>query len=326
MFAAHVVFDRAENFYDGRSSILFATVAGVSLGLVTGGSHPPPRGERGALRGGVALRGAALIVLGIALTTLLDPPLAVILDYYGLSFLLLVPLLFASRLVLAAVGLAIVVVMPPLVAWLIATVDPHDIPLLAQPFAQWLVFGTYPQAIWLAFPIAGLICARSGLERRRTQLVMIGTGMLAALAGYGSAAVLPGVSAAAHSGTVAEVLGSGGLAVAIIGAACLLGSLPGAAGRGIRFALFPVAATGAMVLTLYTAQAVALTIVRAIVSGGSARWSYPDPTLPVLIVSALLIGTVWRLTLGAGPLERLFRLLSGLAAPTRPRTRAASKV
>jgi hypothetical protein len=326
MFAAHVVFDRAENVYDGRSSILFATVAGVSLGLVTGGTHPPPRGERGALRGGVALRGAALIVLGIALTTFLDPPLAVILDYYGLSFLLLVPLLFAPRLVIAAVGLVVVAVMPPLVAWLVATVDPHDIPLPVQPLAQWLVLGTYPQAIWLAFPIAGLLCARSGLESRRTQLLMIGAGMLAAVAGYGSAVVLPGVSAAAHSGTVAEVVGSGGLAVAIIGAACLLGSLRGSAGRSIRIAFFPVAAAGAMALTLYTSHAIALTIVRAIVSGGSPRWSYPDATLAVLIVSALVIGTVWRLTLGAGPLERVFRLISGLAAPPSPRPRVASKV
>ena len=58
MFAAHVVFDRSENFCDGRSSILFATVAGVSLGLLTGGSDPPPPGQRGGQRGAIAIRGA----------------------------------------------------------------------------------------------------------------------------------------------------------------------------------------------------------------------------------------------------------------------------
>ena len=29
------------------------------------------------------------------------------------------------------------------------------IPLLLVPFTQWLVFGTYPVAIWLAFPLFG---------------------------------------------------------------------------------------------------------------------------------------------------------------------------
>ena len=61
MFAAHVVVDRAENIYDGRSSILFASVAGVSLGLLTGGADPP-RDRRGMHRASIAVRGATLIV------------------------------------------------------------------------------------------------------------------------------------------------------------------------------------------------------------------------------------------------------------------------
>jgi uncharacterized membrane protein YeiB len=174
-------------------------------------------------------------------------------------------------------------------------------------------------AIWLAFPLAGLICARTGLEHRRTQVLMIAGGAFAALIGYGAAAVLPGVDAAAHSGTVAEVVGSGGLAIAVIGAATLAGDLPGRAGRGIRFVLFPVAAAGSMVLTLYTAQAIALAIARNAVRGDSEYWFYPDATLAVLIVAALLVGTLWRLFLGAGPLERLLRVLTALPDPRRSR-------
>jgi hypothetical protein len=113
MFAAHVVSDRAENLYDGRSSILFATVAGVSLGLLTGGADPPQRGSRGELRGGVALRGLGLIVIGAFLTVVVQPPLAVILDYYGVAFLLLVPVIFAVRPVLAVLALVITAVIPP---------------------------------------------------------------------------------------------------------------------------------------------------------------------------------------------------------------------
>ncbi|MCU1418435.1 MAG: hypothetical protein JWP32_2609 [Schumannella sp.] len=327
MFAAHVVFDRSENFYDGRSSILFATVAGVSLGLLTGGSHPEPRGRRGSLRGGVALRGLALIVLGVFLTVVIQPPLQVILDYYGFAFLLLVPLLFSVRRVLALAAALVLAVMPALVHELVQRVEPADIPAVVQPFTHWLVFGTYPMAIWLAFPIAGLFCARSDLNRRRTQVLMIAGGVVAACAGYGAAALIPGVSARAHSGTVAEVIASGGVAIAIIGAATLVGSLPGRAGRGIRIALYPVAAAGGMALTLYTAQAMILAVVRQIVSGGADRWMYPEPTLAVLIVSALLIGTLWRRFLGPGPLEWLLKRISGLAAPRIPTAPAdASKV
>lgn len=319
MFAAHVVFDPAENLYDGRSSILFATVAGVSLGLLTGGSHPPPRSERATLRLAIALRGLALIVIGVFLTAVIRPPLQVILDYYGFAFLLLVPLLFASRIVLAAVILAVVAVMPALVGWLrdIATID--DVPAAVQPFAHWLVFGTYPMVIWVAFVLTGLLCARSDLGQLRTKLVMLGAGVVGAVAGYGSAVVIPGLTAKAHSGSVAEVLGSGGVAVAVIAAAALLGDVPGRAGRGIRFVLYPVAAAGAMALTLYTAQAIALAITRNIVSGGAERWMYPDATLTVLIVAALLVGTLWRALLGAGPLERLLRAISGLSRPRAPK-------
>lgn len=319
MFAAHVVFDRSENFYDGRSAILFATIAGVSLGLLTGGSQPPAT-LRGNLRAGIAIRGAALILLGVILTTLVQPPLAVILDYYGLAFLLLVPLLFARRSVLALAVLLVVLIAPPLVESLRSEVDPDGIPILLTPFAQWLVFGAYPVAVWLAFPLFGLICARSGLERRLTQLVMIAAGSVAAAVGYGSAAVLQGVTAEAHSGSTAEVVASGGLAVAIIGVATLLGTLPGSAGRGIRFLLFPIAAAGGMALSLYTAQAIGLTILREVIREGDERWTYPDATLPALIISALVIGTLWRRYLGAGPLERALRWLSVRPAPRAAET------
>ena len=72
-----------------------------------------------------------------------------------------------------------------------------------------------------------------------------------------------------------------------------------------------------MALSIYTAHAIALALVRDAVSGGADRWTYPDAVLPVLIVAALVIGTLWRLFLGAGPIERLLRLLSRLAQPSR---------
>jgi uncharacterized membrane protein YeiB len=317
MFAAHVVVARGENFFDGRSSILFATVAGVSLGLLTGGSDPSPPAQRGLRRAAIAIRGAALILVGVILTTILQPPMSVILDYYGLAFLLLIPLLFAPRWALAIAAVLIVAIAPPVVEALRSDVNPDTIPLLLTPFAQWLVFGTYPVAVWLAFPLFGLICVRSGLERRRTQLIMIATGVVAAVAGYGAAAMVQGVTAEAHSGSTAEVVGSGGVAVAIIGLATLVGTLPEPAGRGIRFVLYPVAAAGGMALSLYTAQAIALTIVREANRIDAQRWVYPEATLPVLIVTALVVGTLWRILLGAGPLERGLRWLTSRPSDER---------
>jgi len=317
MFAAHVAFEGPEHFYDGRSAILFATVAGVSLGLLTGGARPAVREQRVGLRGGIALRALALIVIGVVLSQLVQPPLAVILDYYGFAFLLLIPVLFAPRWALAIVAVAVAAVAPPVVLWLRNHTDPSGIPDVMLPFTTWTVYGVYPMAIWLVFPLAGLIAVRSDLSRRRTQVVLIAAGVAGAIAGYGAAALIPGVSAEAHSGTLAEVVGSGGVAIAIVGIATLVGDLPGRAGRGIRILLYPVAAAGGMALSIYTAHAIALSLVREAVSGGAERWEYPDAVLPILIVSALVVGTLWRRFLGAGPLERLLKLLSGLMVPSR---------
>lgn len=324
MFAAHVTLDPGENVYDGRSSILFATVAGVSLGLLTGGSRPATGADRTIRRAGVAIRAVVLIGIGVFLTLVIEPPLAVILEYYGFAFLLVLPLLFASPRVLAIAAGAVAAVMPGVVHALLLRTDQEQVPEVIRAFADWLVYGSYPMAIWVAFLLAGLLCARAGLEHRRTQLLMVLGGAGAAVLGYGAAVVLPGVTAEAHSGTPAEVLGSGGVAVAVIGIATLVGDLPGRAGHGIRLVLYPVAAAGAMALTLYVAHAFALSIVRGIVQDGTPDWTYPDATLAVLIAVALVVATAWRLLLGAGPLERALRLLSGLVAPRRrPGSRAA---
>jgi hypothetical protein len=224
-------------------------------------------------------------------------------------------MLFVRRAALAVTITAVVVIMPALVGWVREAATLRDVPVVLEPFALWLVFGSYPMAIWVAFVLTGLLCARSDLRRPRTRLLMLCGGLAAAGAGYGSAVVLPGVTAAAHSGSAAEVVGSGGVAVAVIAAAALIGDLAGRGGRGIRIALYPVAAAGAMALTLYTAHAIGLAVTRDLVSGGAERWEYPPATLAVLIVVALAIATAWRLLLGAGPLERLLRVISRLAGP-----------
>ena len=321
MFAAHTILGGGERIVDGRSAILFATVAGVSLGLLTGGSAPPAVGERGDARIVVFIRGVVLVLLGLALTEFVRPPIAVILDFYGFAFLLLIPVLFVTGRVLGVLMIIIVIAAPPVVAAIADVASFGSIAEPAQLVARWLIFGEYPMLIWIAFLLAGLLLARADLRDRRTATIALGLGALVASLGYGAAFLIPGVTAAAHSGTTAEVVGSGGVAVAVIGGLSLLDS---ATGRGeriarvLRFGLAPVAAAGAMSLTLYTAHAIVLAIIQA-AADHPERWQVPEWTFPALAVGALAGATLWRRFVGTGPLE------AGVRALTRIVTRGPGR-
>ncbi|MET0480856.1 MAG: DUF418 domain-containing protein, partial [Mycetocola sp.] len=157
--------------------------------------------------------------------------------------------------------------------------------------------------------LVGLVAARSGLERRRTQIWLAGGGSVAAIVGYGSALVLPGVTAEAHSASTAEILGSGGTALAILGL-ILLATNAGRFGTAAQIALWPLGAAGALALTVYTAQILVLAM-----AAGARNTGGPDyPGWPLLIglaVFSLVGASLWRYALGKGPLERLLGVLAG---------------
>src|SRR4051812_3593520 len=191
MFVAHVLPDgETENLADGRSSVLFATLAGVSLGLITGGADPAPSGSRRRLLGGVALRGITLILLGLFLWSL-GSGIAIILDYYGAFFLVLLPVLFAPRAVLVPLALVFVTVGGAVLA------EAPDSPgtligddLLLWLPTEWFVTGYYPGLLWLGYVLVGLILARSDLRRRTVQAAMALGGAAASAFGYGGALLL----------------------------------------------------------------------------------------------------------------------------------------
>ena len=160
----------------------------------------------------------------------------------------------------------------------------------------------------MPFLLAGLIVARSDLRRAKTQVALVGVGASAAVAGYGAAIVLPGVSAEAHSGSIAEVTGSGGLAIALIGALLWLTAVErGQLGRMLRGILSPVGATGSMALTVYTLQIMVL----AIVVAGGREVDYPGwPLLIWMLLLTFILASLWRYLLGQGPLERLLAALT----------------
>lgn len=321
MFVAHAAprANGTELLVDGRSSILFATLAGVSLGLMTGAERPTPRGIRSDRIVSIVLRAIFIFLIGIVLSSF-DSDVAVILDYYGIMFLLLTPVLFFPRWALAAVGLGLLVLAPALGAGQGDVNTSRD--TVAYFVDYYFLNGYYPVLIWLPFLIAGLIVARSGLTQSRTQALMVVVGAFFAVAGYGAAALLPGVSAEAHSGSTAEVLGSGGFAIAIIGALLwLTASERASLGRALRGLLWPIAAAGSMALTLYTLQILALIGFVTVRDGGDptvpAIVDYPGvPLLVGMVLASLVFASLWRAFLGKGPLERMLA-----AATRRPRTR-----
>lgn len=111
------------------------------------------------------------------------------------------------------------------------------------------------------------------------------------------------LSSSPHSGGTMEILGSGGLALALVGLLLLTG-------EALRYVLLPVAAVGTMPLTAYTAHVVAIWAVT-----GPGGWSQP-PLLFWYLAAGLLLGcTLWALLVGRGPLERLTARVSARLAP-----------
>jgi hypothetical protein len=318
MLWAHTAADGTQDAIpDGRSSVLFATVAGCSLGLLTGGSRPRTGSARSEALRSVAGRGVVLIVLGIGLW-LLGTPVNVILDTYGVLFLVLLPIVFAPMWLVAVVGSAAAIGGPFLVQWALRTVPAtagrQQLPewLLHRP-EQWFLTGPYPGVVWAAYLCVGLVVARAGLQRPRTLVAMVLAGTATCVLGYGGAAVLS-LDASAHSHTTAEVLGAGGLAIAVIGALELLCSST-ALGTGVQRILSPLIAAGRMPLTIYTGQLLVLAV-WLLAPADTVRSIASWPLLAGLAIASVVLAMLWQRFVGRGPLENLVTQLTTVRAPS----------
>jgi hypothetical protein len=80
----------------GRVAALFALIAGISIALQSGGRQPPAGRAMTAARGALALRAVLITGIGLLLGST-DTTVAIILPYYGILFLLAVPLLGLGR-------------------------------------------------------------------------------------------------------------------------------------------------------------------------------------------------------------------------------------
>ncbi|WP_318758471.1 heparan-alpha-glucosaminide N-acetyltransferase domain-containing protein [Corynebacterium sp. SFY-K9] len=110
------------------------------------------------------------------------------------------------------------------------------------------------------------------------------------------------VDSAPHSGGTAEFVGSGGFALIIVALCQLIVS------RARRW-FIPIAVTGAMPLTIYTAHVI---IVFAV--GGPAGTVVSNPLYWSLVIGSIVFANVWMAFFGRGPLERFPRWLGNKAA------------
>ncbi|MBL1077386.1 DUF418 domain-containing protein [Nocardia sp. 2] len=188
--------------FAGRSAALFAVLAGVSLALLSGGDRPYTgiAARRSVVR--IASRAVLIALLGLALAQLHSGiGIMLILAYYGLYFLLALPLLRLSARTLAILAAAWAVA-GPVASYLIRShMDQNSFggnPTF-EMLTSWsgvreavemlVLTGGYPAITWMPFVLAGMALGRWGIRAARP-LPLAATGAGLALLGYGGSWLL----------------------------------------------------------------------------------------------------------------------------------------
>ncbi|MFF3249152.1 DUF418 domain-containing protein [Streptomyces sp. NPDC002870] len=200
----------------GRSSALFALLAGFTLILLTG--RPQPRTGRAGRQavGRVLIRSVVLIALGYALTSL-DTDIDVILTHFGVLFVLALPLYRLRAATLALIAASAALVLPQVLYLLRAAVeggswadaviayDPLTRITDSDGIVELFVTGAYPVLTWLPFIIAGMAVAKLDLKRPGVPAKVALSGGALAVLGYGGSwlalHLVPGAQAAVNAAT-----------------------------------------------------------------------------------------------------------------------------
>ena len=289
----------------GRSSILFATLAGVSISIVTAG----PRAPRAPGRW-LAWRALVLWVIGIALI-LTGVPVYVILPAYAILFAAAIPFVRVRTATLWVWAVAVALIVP----WLLPPIEAAPFWDTAPGEAVFLLTGwAYPAPLWLAFLLAGMAVGRLDLARAGVLWVTAGAGLVTAAVAETLAVVVPAPDGylgqvwrtSEHSGGILEVWGSGGFAIAIIALCVLL------CRTILRAVVLPIRTLGAMPLTAYSAQIV-VWAVWALIALGTTSDLFGFRALNLfwpMTLGIIAACFAWALLLGRGPLERLVDTVS----------------
>ncbi|AUI52021.1 heparan-alpha-glucosaminide N-acetyltransferase domain-containing protein [Arthrobacter crystallopoietes] len=161
-------------------------IAGISITLQSGGRRPPSGRAMTATRTALALRGLMIIAIGLLLGPT-ETSVEIILAYYGILFLLAIPLLGLGRRTLLALA-AVFAVLGPVAMQLVRAWWP-DMPRLdaeytfalagANPgtfLTDMLFTGNYPALPWLAYICVGLAVGRLDLTCRKVGAVHLAAG------------------------------------------------------------------------------------------------------------------------------------------------------
>lgn len=372
----------------GRATALFTFLAGVSLAMLTGRGTPLTEAALRDARVRVAIRAVLLLIIGLALAKATEATgflLTVIIPFYGVYFLLSLPFLgMGPRGTAIAAG--VLVLAGPQASYLLRTVLAGNNSVAAAVgtfnsvdpghlFAELGVLDLtlldfYPAATYLGLVLAGITIGRLDLRSRAVRLRLGIGGVLVAVVTYTTSALLglvtgplPDVltegtvpiahpefllAARPHSGSSFELLGSLGVAVAIL-VLCLE-----LADRFER-PLLPLIKAGTMALTLYALHALVMswqivvggwpmsgvpeTLDNLASMGQAATWIPDLPAFPadghrpegivglvntymseLFLVFSLVFATVWKRFFRRGPLEgAVSTLVAWFTERLRPR-------
>jgi uncharacterized membrane protein len=327
----------------GRSSALFAVLAGVSIALVSGRTTPARGPDRRRVAAALAVRATVIALLGLLLGAL-ETTIAVILTYYGVLFLLGLPFLGlrARSLALLSAGWLLVV---PVLSQLLrphlpppgtASPSPESLAHPWQLLTELTFTGYYPAATWTAYLLAGMALGRLDLGRTRTGVRLAALGGVVAVGSWTVSRLLlgrPDVWRALESGYdggnlrldldhglhgttptytwwwLAVDAPHSGTPVDLahtIGSALLVIGLALLVARLAPRTIAVLFGAGAMTLTLYSLHVVLRT---------PAFWPDDDvPTFLLHVAIVLVVGAAYRLARRRGPLESM---VAALADPVR---------
>ena len=294
----------------GQASTLFAVVAGIGIELSS------RRGDVAEHRARLVWRAAWLIPVGLLLS-LLGTPVAVILQYYALWFLLAAPVLRWSTRALATLTAVGVLVGPTVLVWAQIT-NPSWYEFRTGSIAgrgAWLgefgdvlLTGYYPTVSWIWLVFAGMLLARADLRSDRVASTALLGGSAVALGTYSAAAWArdaldlgrwqPWLATAGHSDTTLEIVATAGVSTAVVGLCVLLA-------RRLRLLLWPGIALGRFALTVYVTHIVAYAVARSAFYNTTAAGGL-ETTLWITGVGAV-VAMLWLAVLPRGPLEAIDR-------------------
>ncbi|MFI8892373.1 DUF418 domain-containing protein [Streptomyces paradoxus] len=201
--ATHGVAGWIRYLADGHSSVLFATLAGFSLMLIAGRREPKTGLAGRQAKARIAIRAVVLLALGTALA--MEYGGVIILGFYGVYFLLALPLVRLRARTLAITAAVFALVTPQLAFALNSLVtdsirqsinayDPlhrlSDVGVL-----DLLLSGFYPALTWMSFVIAGMALGRLDLSSSTVQRRLAALGAALTVTAYGMSLLLAGKDA-----------------------------------------------------------------------------------------------------------------------------------